>query len=297
MHYKNILLTFVFVLFLTISVSAAPSTEITEYEVQSPSRASTQLYKGIPIDWYSAYALTEFDVYAAEPGSDWTWGTSNRKFGPDPEDWLAAAKKKGWSTSKNIKDAEVGSLFVFTDSYGIYLAIITEIRPNGLYYQMPNIEGLLTKFWLRYDDPMLRGSHLQGLILPRKLGTLSKSINVTGLPAINTKTDYKGLPASWAPTYAIMEFDKLAPIAVPWTNNIRDWVSLAQTQNLKVSADRTASRTGALLLTDDTAAIVRAVYPERMVIEQSSAAGEISVKQIKYADIKNFAAYIYPEAQ
>ncbi len=53
-----------------IPAAAAGETPPPPYQVDSPAKASNQLYKGLPVDWYLTYALKEFDAYAAPPGSN-----------------------------------------------------------------------------------------------------------------------------------------------------------------------------------------------------------------------------------
>jgi hypothetical protein len=279
-------------LLMLFSLTAfAQPANVAEYEMTSPSNTSSELYRGIPVNWHAAYALKEFNAYAAQPGSNWTWGESNRKFGPAAEDWVAAAKKNGWVTSPKIQDIEIGAMIVILGSYGDgYCGIVTEIHPNSFNFKMPNVEGLPSKFYGTFNDKIFSSKFFVGIILPRKTTDPATAVKPS---VLDLKAGYKDLPQNWPPIHILKEFDKIAPVAVNWTNDPKNWPEQAQAGGLKTSTDINAAQPWSILITANKAYLVRAVYADRLIVEQATTT-EAFIAQLKLADIKDFIAYIYP---
>ncbi|CUH96052.1 putative secreted protein [Propionispora sp. 2/2-37] len=297
---RHLLLLVAFCLTVTGAfLPTAASAETDTYEIRSLPRASDDLYKGIPANWYPVYALKGFDAYAAALGSDWTSSSGNKKFLPALKDWVTAAEKKGWLVSREITAAEVGALLILSDSYGTYAGLVTEVYADKLYYKMPNIEGLPSLFTLNYSDKNLGGYKLIGLIVPRQAAASAFSFNAARLPSVEPDESYKGLPPGSPLIPLLKEFDRLHSQSIAWTDQLEQWLALAEANRLKVSLDPRSAKTGALLLTYKNrkiaeARLVKAVYPDRIIVEQS-ANNQIHFEQLLYSDLSNFAFYIYPQ--
>ncbi|SEP29827.1 hypothetical protein [Propionispora vibrioides] len=289
-----------FCLWLTWTPVAAAQTaaEDLTYEVQSYSRADTgELYKDLPLTWYPAYALREFDAFAPTPGADWPTGPVNKKTPPVLKNWLAAAQKQQWLTTKTLTSAEIGALLVLSDSYGTYLGVITELHPSYVCYKMPNVEGLPSRFRLDFADKDTGGYRLEGLILPRKAGSAAPSFAPSQASA-GTEA-YKGLPGNSPLIPLLKTFDSHSQTPIAWSADPEEWITLTEAQGLTVSFDPRAAKPNALLLTYKDGKIaalslVRAVYPDKLIVEKSIA-GEQYLEQLPLDRLTDFAAYIYPE--
>lgn len=290
----------IYTLFQPLSTLAA---EAVPYEIFSPSKASSEMYKGIPINWHSVYALQEFDAYAPATGSDWTSDHPDRdkKTGLSPARWLEAAKQKGWATATDLPAAEVGALLLLADRDGAYAAVITEVHPDGLYYKMPNIEGLPSKFWLSFADKTLDGYRLNGLIYPRHSGIPSPYSQAASSNPTTTATppaDYKNFPAGSAAAVLLAQFDAQLNASIAWTGNPTDWIQQAEQHQLDTSYELNAAKVGALLISqgrNTDVQLVKAVYPDRLVVAQVLPKGLVC-RQISLKKLTAFAAYIYPPA-
>lgn len=291
------------IIFCSVFIGTGPavtaaSPETVTYEIRSLSLTKDDLYKGIPSNWYPVYALKGFDAYAPAPGSDWTASSGNKKFLPELKNWVTAAEKKGWLVSKEIKAAEVGALLLLGDSYGTYAGLVTEVYADKLCYKMPNIEGLPSLFSISYDDKDLGGYKLIGLIVPRQAAASTSSFSAAQLPSVPPDESYKEIPPGSPLIPLLKEFDSNShPIA--WTDQLDQWISLAETNGLTISLDPHSAKTGALLLTyrDKKIAeahLVKSVYPDRIIVEHSTN-NQIYFEQLLYSDLTNFALYIYPQ--
>lgn len=291
-----LLLLFLWLAWGPAADAQAPAEELT-YEVQFYTRAdNSQLYKELPLTWYPVYALREFDAFTPSPGADWPTGPVNKKTPPVLKGWLAAAQKQQWLITKKLNEAEIGALLVLSDTYGTYLGVVTELHPSYLCYKMPNVEGLPSRFRLDFTDKDTGGYRLEGLILPRKTGSAPPAFIPS--PAPDAAGSYQGLSGGSPFIPLLKAFDNHSKVPVAWSAELADWILQAEKQGLPISFDPRAARPGALLLTYKDGKIaglslVRAVYPDRLIVEKSIA-GEQYFEQVPLGRLTDFAAYIYP---
>lgn len=115
--------------------------------------------------------------------------------------------------------------------------------------------------------------------------------------------NYKGLTSSWGPTFAVKEFDKIAPPpGMNWSGNVNDWMEQAAVYFWQTSTDSLRPQVGALLIRSNRSSggvwvdIVREVNADSLVAEGMASTGKHRLDTFKISDLSklNFAGYIYP---
>jgi hypothetical protein len=87
---------------------AFPSICQAKYELSNWNAVSGgQYYKWLPVTWWSAYYLQEFDKVAPAPGADWM-NTKTPAISP----WFDAAREKGWVVKTRASEAKVGAIVI-----------------------------------------------------------------------------------------------------------------------------------------------------------------------------------------
>ena len=196
-----------------------------------------------------------------------------------------AGEKSLASALKNLEDA----------------CLTAECNPSPIFKDV-----FSTTFGLSLDEFMKKFSdklQQQGC----KMDFMANLENYPGKETLESRTAlgfaYKGRRESWGPTFAVKEFDKLAPPpGMNWVGNVHDWIEQAALSYWQTSTDPLQPQVGAILIRSDRQReviwvyIIREVNSESLVAEIMTPAGKRVMETFKLADLpkQHFAGYIYP---
>lgn len=132
-------------------------------------------YKGFFWGYCTFYAAQAFDKFAPGNGIDWR-GNGGQ--------WLLAAQSKGWRTSTNPRDAQIGAVIVWRNTGRGHVAIVDDVYEDGILISEMNwrvsSEGVadggfnrINQSFIPFSENLDRGHnrryYFAGFIFPEKM--------------------------------------------------------------------------------------------------------------------------------